>query len=217
MNHFTFKNLLVLGLLCLPFAFLYLIYDGLPDQVGLHFGADMKPDRMGPKSELWSTTSIMMGIALVGYLIVTNLSYLDPKNQNLQSEAQIDKIGLLVVLLMSSLSCYIIYTAYTGFIGNALTVILGGFMAILGNLMHNIKPNYFIGMRLPWTLDNENNWRKTHQFGSKVWVVCGLIIIMASFITSPDKVMTYVFGPVVLLMVIIPGIYSYRYFKAGNN
>lgn len=216
MKLFTFKNLLVLGLLCLPYVYLYFIYDGLPDQVGLHFGADMKPDRMGPKSELWSTTSIMMGIALAAYLIVTNLSYLDPKNQNLQSVAQIDKISLLVVLLMSCLSCYIIYSAYSGYIGNALTIILGGFMAILGNLMHNIKPNYFIGMRMPWTLDNENNWRKTHQFGSKIWVAGGLITMLASFLTSPDKVMTYIFIPVVLLMVIIPGIYSYKYFKAGN-
>ncbi|MFN8337794.1 MAG: SdpI family protein [Saprospiraceae bacterium] len=216
MKLFTFKNLLVLGLLCLPYVYLYFIYDGLPDQVGLHFGADMKPDRMGPKSELWSTTSIMMGIALAAYLIVTNLSYFDPKNQNLQSVAQIDKISLLVVLLMSCLSCYIIYSAYSGYIGNALTIILGGFMAILGNLMHNIKPNYFIGMRMPWTLDNENNWRKTHQFGSKIWVAGGLITMLASFLTSPDKVMTYIFIPVVLLMVIIPGIYSYKYFKAGN-
>jgi len=158
----------------------------------------------------------MMGIALAAYLIVTNLSYFDPKNQNLQSVAQIDKISLLVVLLMSCLSCYIIYSAYSGYIGNALTIILGGFMAILGNLMHNIKPNYFIGMRMPWTLDNENNWRKTHQFGSKIWVAGGLITMLASFLTSPDKVMTYIFIPVVLLMVIIPGIYSYKYFKAGN-
>lgn len=217
MKLFTIKNLLVLGLLCLPYAYLYFIYDGLPDQVGLHFGADMKPNRMGPKSELWSTTSIMMGIALVGYLIVTNLAYLDPKNQNLQSVAKIDKIGLLVVALMSCLSCFIIYSAYTGFIANTLTIILGVFMAILGNLMQNIKPNYFIGMRMPWTLDNENNWRKTHQFGSKVWVAGGLIIILASIFTTPDRVMTYVFLPVVLLMVILPGIYSYRYFKAGNK
>ena len=114
------------------------------------------------------------------------------------------------------MTTYIIYTAVQGESGNLLFVLLGGFFAIIGNFLYSIKPNYFVGFRLPWTLENQNNWRKTHQLGGKIWVVGGMLAIILSFIV-PEAYMMKLFIAIVLLMVIIPSFNSYTYHKAGNQ
>ena len=159
--------------------------------------------------------SIMMGIAVIAYLIITNVGKLDPKNQNLQSQDIMEKLGLTSIVFISLLTIYIIYTAVQGASGNMLFVLLGGFFAIIGNFLYSVKPNYFVGLRLPWTLENENNWRKTHQMASKIWVAGGLLIAILSFLI-PEVYMMKIFLVIVLMMIIIPSITSFRYYKAGN-
>ncbi len=216
MKLFSLKNLFLL--LCCAATFVYLnsIFDSLPDQVAMHFGSDMKPNRFGDKSNLWSTVSFMMGIGVVAYLIITNVGKLDPKNQSLQSQGIMEKLGITSIVFISLLTTYIIYTAVQGESGNLLFVLLGGFFAIIGNFLYSIKPNYFVGFRLPWTLENQNNWRKTHQLGGKIWVVGGMLAIILSFIV-PEAYMMKLFIAIVLLMVIIPTFNSYTYHKAGNQ
>ena len=97
-------------------------------------------------------------------------------------------------------------------IGNLLFIILGLFFIILGNLMHSLKSNYFIGLRLPWTLENEDNWRKTHQLASKIWFAGGLFILISALLL-PIKMMFILMIFSILIMALIPTIYSYRLFK----
>ena len=78
--------------------------------------------------------------------------------------------------------------------------------------MHSIKPNYFVGFRTPWTLENEDNWRKTHQLVGKLWVPGGILITLAALLL-PAKAGFIVFICMISVITIIPGIYSYRYFK----
>lgn len=215
MKHFSIKNIFLVLCLAAPFIYLNSIFDGLPDQVALHFGSDMKPDSYGNKNNLWMMVSIMMGIAVIAYLIITNVGKLDPKNQNLQSQDIMEKLGLTSIVFISLLTIYIIYTAVQGASGNMLFVLLGGFFAIIGNFLYSVKPNYFVGLRLPWTLENENNWRKTHQMASKIWVAGGLLIAILSFLI-PEVYMMKIFLVIVLMMIIIPSITSFRYYKAGN-
>jgi len=158
----------------------------------------------------------MMGIGVVAYLIITNVGKLDPKNQSLQSQGIMEKLGITSIVFISLLTIYIIYTAVQGESGNLLFVLLGGFFAIIGNFLYSIKPNYFVVFRLPWALENQNNWRKTHQLGGKIWVVGGMSAIILSFIV-PEVYMMKLFIAIVLLMVIIPTFNSYTYHKAGNQ
>jgi len=78
--------------------------------------------------------------------------------------------------------------------------------------MHSIKPNYFAGFRLPWALENEDNWRKTHQLASKVWFICGIAMAIISLIVS-DRLILFIFFPGMLIMILVPAIYSYKLYK----
>ena len=56
--------------------------------------------------------------------------------------------------------------------------LIGLLFAFLGNYFKTIKPNYFIGIRTPWTLENEEVWKKTHLIGGKLWFVGGLLMAL---------------------------------------
>lgn len=216
MKIFSLKSAFLLLCLSAPFIYLYRIYDSLPSTIATHFGPDMKPDKFGDKSELLTTICIIMGIALVIYLIITNVSKIDPKNQNLQSKDIFQKLGLTIVLFMSLLTMYIIYSTVHNESGNILFILLGGLFAVIGNFMHSIKPNYFVGIRLPWTLDNEENWRKTHQLAGKIWVAGGLLSAILSLVIFV-KNMFAVFMCLILVMVLIPSVYSYNYWRKSKS
>lgn len=215
MKFLSIKNLILVMFLAAPLIYLNMVYDVLPEKVALHFGADMQPDRYGPKSELWTTILMLMGIALAAYLLVTNLSKIDPKNQNLQSQGIIEKLGLTIVGFMSFITLYIIYSSYNPTSGKLLFVMLGGLFAVLGNFMNSIKPNYFVGFRLPWTLENEDNWRKTHQLGGKVWVAGGLLIALLTFLLPAALILKLLFV-IISIMVLVPAIYSYRHYRQSK-
>jgi uncharacterized membrane protein len=216
MKYFSLKNLFLLLCLSAPFIYLLLVYDDLPTKVATHFGSDMKPDKYGDKSELWTAVFIIMGVSLITYLVITNVSKIDPKNQTLQSKLTMEKLGLTIVAFMSVLTMYIIYSTIQNGSGNILFVLMGGFFAVIGNFLHSVKPNYFVGLRLPWTLENEDNWRKTHQLGGKVWVIGGLLIAIMSLII-PVSYMFKVFILLMFLMVLIPGVFSFKHYQKGKK
>jgi len=76
--------------------------------------------------------------------------------------------------------------------------------------MGKLRQNYFIGYKLPWTLNNEEVWNKTHRLAGKCMMLAGLIFIINAWL----KVLPLpVFIGAMIIMVIIPMIYSYVIFK----
>jgi uncharacterized membrane protein len=216
MKLLSLRNLFVVLCLAAPFLYLNFVFDRLPDSVALHYGVDMKPDRFGPKDHLWTTLMIMGGVSFVLLLVILNIGKIDPKNQLLQSQGVIEKLALTLVIFFSLLGIYIVYSAGLESGGNTIFVLLGGLFAVLGNLFHNIKPNYFIGIRMPWTLEDPDNWRKTHQLGGKIWVAGGLLMVLINILISPSYV--FVINMIILtLMVLIPVVYSYRYYQSQKQ
>jgi uncharacterized membrane protein len=85
-------------------------------------------------------------------------------------------------------------------------------IAIIGNYMATIKPNYFTGFKTPWTLANEDVWKKTHQLAGKIWFVGGVSGIILSLCISN----TYLHAMLVFIVAVValvPTIYSYLLFK----
>ena len=89
---------------------------------------------------------------------------------------------------------------------------VGLLFAIIGNYLPNLRPNYFAGLRLPWTLENPENWKKTHALAGKLWFAGGLLLAVICLL-MPDKIALIFFFVVTAIIIIIPCIYSYRLFK----
>ena len=76
----------------------------------------------------------------------------------------------------------------------------------IGNYMPKIRRNYTIGISLPWTLDNNDNWIRTHRLAGKMWVIGGVLLFVNAFIQiAVDLVVLLIFG----IVIVVPMIYSY--------
>ena len=91
-----------------------------------------------------------------------------------------------------------------------LTPAIGLFFILTGRLLLKAKRNYFIGIRTPWTLANDEVWRKTHQFGGKLFIFSG-ILTTATILYPPAAL--YVLLITSLLSALIAYIYSYIEFR----
>ena len=125
-----------------------------------------------------------------------------------------NKLAIGLLIFFTVLNFVIIISASRGkdLVENLIFPLLGLLLAFIGNYMNNIKPNYFAGFRLPWTLNDDDNWRKTHHIASKLWFWGGLLLAITGLFLS-FKVVLPVFISIIVIMSIIPAIYSYRLFK----
>lgn len=207
-------RLVISLIICIPLVYTAYLYPSLPDTIPLHFNIDGKPDGFGHKSKIWMVTLLLTLVSGFVYLIITNLSKIDPKKTARQSPELFQKIASILVIFLCALNLVILYATKTGAFsfGKPFLPLMGLLFAVLGNYMHSIKPNYFVGFRTPWALENADNWRKTHQLVGKIWVPGGILLILASFLFEGKTAIT-VFYSIMAIMILVPVLYSYRYYK----
>ena len=151
---------------------------------------------------------------LLTYLIFLAVPYIDPKKQIGSMGKKFHQLKFVFVLFMSLLSIFVIYSAYTASLSsmNHIFIGIGILFAVLGNYMQSIKPNYFIGIRTPWTLESNEVWKLTHRFAGKLWLAGGILIaFMALFMDS--SIFFWLFIGITIIISMIPLVYSYIIFK----
>jgi uncharacterized membrane protein len=197
----------------LPAGYLALIWSSLPETVPVHFGPDMKPDRYGNKSQLWLVTGLLAAVSVGLYFLLNNLHRIDPKRKDSQASSTFGKLAVGLVVFMAALNLIIISSAQGAVeMQRFLFPLLGLMFAFIGNYMNHIKPNYFAGIRLPWTLSSDENWRRTHQLAGKLWFAGGILIAVISLLL-PIKAMLPIFIGIMVVLVLLPVYYSYKLFK----
>src|SRR5690606_21533804 len=113
----------------------------------------------------------------------------------------------------------ILYNAARNEIADGSTWIMmfqGILFAVLGNFFQSLKPNYFIGIRTPWTLEFEWIWRKTHKVFGWVWIIGGLAILALPFLL-PDTAQGISGTFTLVVLVGMPYLYSFILWKCGNK
>ena len=119
---------------------------------------------------------------------------------------------------LSVLGLVITYSAVdkSGNITKRPVPIMGMAFALMGCFMPKLQQNYFAGFKLPWTLENVDNWNETHKVAGRVWFYGGLAQAIATFILPTEAGLVTFLG-IVIIMIIIPTVFSYRMFKNGNQ
>ena len=203
-----------------PLVFLRAIWKKLPDHVPMHYNINGEVDRYGSKSELITLICFMLALNIGVYLLLSNLHRIDPRKKYTKENMPVVKrLAFILVFFLSALSCFITYMALdanSSFTGKFTMCITGLLFAALGNYMYNIKPNYFIGFRLPWTLENEENWKYTHRLVGRMWFAGGLLLtVLALFL--PTKAGFSAFMIIMAIITIAPSVYSYRFYKQHRD
>lgn len=88
---------------------------------------------------------------------------------------------------------------------------LGLMFLVIGNYMPKMKQNPTLGIRLPWTLANEENWNRTHRIGGKVWVAGGLVLLLCCLL--PGAAMAVGMLVSIVVLAVVPCVYSYRLYR----
>lgn len=208
-------NRIIWLIVLVPGIYLAFTWNKLPDIIAMHFDIKGNADRYGNKKELLVPVIILTVISLFVYFLFTNIYRLDPKKYAAENKGRLQRIGFAVAVFMAAMNCMIIYTSVNRGSRFDISLVLGGvgfLFAIIGNYMPNMKPNYFAGLRLPWTLENADNWKKTHAFAGKLWFAGGLLLAVVCLLTPPTIALV-IFFSVIIIITIIPSVYSYRLYK----
>ena len=201
----------LIAIVSLPFIYLAYIWNELPEKVPMHWNIKGEIDRFGEKSELLLIPILFPLLVYIIFLIVPKI---DPKNKISKMGNKYQHIKILLTTFMSILALFIIYTAKNQSFANPsyIVLLIGILYIILGNYFKTIKANYFIGIRTPWTLENETVWKETHKLGGKMWFVAGIIVLISSLILEKQLNFT-LFIIITGIITIIPIAYSYFKFK----
>ena len=184
------------------------LWDQLPDPMPSHWTAAGEID--GWSSKPFAVFVLPFILVAAQWLCLLGTTA-DPKKKN-----HSDKVLHLVLWIIPVLSVvmhtftYLIALDYGVRMEVVMPVFMGLIFAIIGNYMPKCKQNYTIGIKIPWTLDNEENWNKTHRFAGWAWTFGGIAIILTGFLGS-----FWIFLPIALLMVIVPIVYSYMLHRKG--
>ena len=192
----------------LPILAGLILWNQLPEQIPSHWNAVGEID--GWSSKPFAVFGLPCILLAAQWLCMLG-TLADPKREN-----HPEKILHLVLWIIPVISVLLFTLTYATALGKevqmelVMPVFMGLVFAIIGNYMPKCKQNYTIGIKIPWTLDSEENWNKTHRFAGRLWVICGLVILLTGFFGG-----FWIFAGIALLMVLAPIIYSYILHRNG--
>jgi len=188
-----------------------IIYPHLPEQVPGHWNIHGEVDAYYPRSfGAFFAPLLTIGI----YLLMLVLPLLDPRRDNYQrfsTAYMYTRWGLVLLLTVLHITTILFSLGYNIDVAMVVKSLVSVLLILIGNFMGQIRHNYFVGIKTPWTLANEEVWQRTHRVGGKIWVVGGLICLAMSFFSTVWA--AYIFFAVIIIMAIVPIIYSYLLFN----
>lgn len=179
-----------------------------PTVFGVLFWEDVQlPGASKPMFMVW-----MPIILLVLQWVCIFFTLKDPKNRE-----QSPKIVNMILWIVPGISVFVSSMTYLAALGMAsqtfrfAPLLFGLLFALMGNFMPKCKQNSTVGIKVKWTLQNEENWNATHRFAGKVWVFGGIFFMALVFL--PEGFLITGLLTSIFALAFAPMIYSYCYYK----
>ena len=192
-------------LLLIPVIVGLLLWDKLPDPMPMHWDIHGEVDGWSNKATaVFGMPALMLAMQWLCLFACTA----DPKYKNYNPKML--KMVLWVCPGIGLILCAMVYPAALGYeipIEVIMPLLVGAMFMAFGNWLPKCKQTYTMGIKLPWTLASEENWNATHRFGGKIWFFGGILTILSTLIGN-----FWILLGILILMCLLPTIYSYRYF-----
>ena len=204
-KHIIISSLLILS----PILIGLLLWNRLPDRIPTHFGFSGEADQYSSKA--FSVFFMPVFLLFIHWLMIWG-TMMDPKHEKVS-----DRIYIMIIYSVPIISVFtnlMIYlkALYQNFdITRAIMCLVSLIFIVIGNYLPKTRQNYTIGIKLPWTLEDPQNWDKVHRLGGYLFVGAGVAMFISIFL--PGHSMIYVMLIVTIMAAVIPVIYSYRLYK----
>ena len=202
------KLILTSVVILIPVIIGIILWNKLPDTIATHWGINGDPDSYNSKA--FAVFALPLILFVVHWICVI-ATKLDPKSKNINS-----KMFSIVLWICPAISLVMNTMVYLIALGkeirfvSVVIIFMGLLFIIIGNYLPKCRQSYTMGIKLPWTLNDEENWNKTHRFAGALWVIGGIVIIATAIFES-----FIIFFSIMAVMIIAPTVYSYLHYK--NN
>ncbi len=210
MKKIDYKILTISTLVCLaPILIGLYFYQKLPAAMPSHWNINGEVDGYLPKNIAIFAIPAMM--AAINILVIA-ATQLDPKRKS-NPDKIVHKIYWLLPILsvIISVVSYLVALDYNVDVGTFVVAFVGLVFMVIGNYLPKIKQNYTIGIKIPWTLNSEEVWYKTHRLAGTIWFVGGLFVFVSAFISG--FLAAVALGIFIFAGVVLPTIYAYYTYK----
>ena len=210
-------SILAMWLLALlPLVLVAVFYSRLPDQVPMHWGFDGEINRYGSKNELW----LIGALGPLFALLFQFLPRLDPKRRNYEKfQTYYEAFSLVLVAFTSVMMGVALLESFrpgTLSMGRVVSALVGLLFLFVGNLMGKVKPNFFMGIRNPWTLSDPDVWNRAHRLGGGLFFLTGLVTVVSALLL-PEAVTFWVLLAGALAAALVPTVMSYLWYRKKSG
>ena len=167
------------ALLAGMFALAALTWQQAPGRIPTHWGVNGEVNGYGGKFE---GLLLIPLVSLAIYLLFLFIPRIDPARANYAQFAGAYNVFRFTIVLFLALMYGIIHLWIRGHrtpIETIAPMLVGGLLVVMGRVMGRLRPNWFVGIRTPWTLSSRRAWTKTHRVAGWVFTVVGLLFILA--------------------------------------
>jgi len=185
-----------------------ILWDKLPAEVATHFGENGEPN--GWSSKEFAVFGMPVFLLAVHWFCAF-FTGVDPKKENISNKMMTLVLWICPVVALFGCGSTYMYALDNSINTTAMGMLLVGcIFLVIGNYMPKVKQSYTIGIKLPWTLNSEENWNRTHRFAGGIWMLAGVLVLVGGF--AEQFWLVFV---ALVLAVAIPTVYSYLLYKKG--
>lgn len=187
------------------------------EAVAVHWGAGGEVNRTGGRLEAFA---FIPALALGLTLIFVVAPYIDPRGRNLERSSALwltAWLGTLVVLAIAqgviTFSALGLIEAGSATMPRIIASLVAVFITVIGNFLSKARPNWFAGIRTPWTLSSDRSWDVTHRWAARLFIAAGLVSLAAVWLTDKDTGWIVMLSAV-MFAALFPVVLSYFVWRA---
>jgi uncharacterized membrane protein len=190
-------------------------YPSMAERVPTHWNMQGEVDGWSSRFVVAWVIPLVMATMLVIFRI---LPHIDPRRANYEKfRGAYDAIVITIMVFMTGLHMLLLASA-TGSevpIARVIPAAVGAFFMVLGVLLPRAHPNWFIGIRTPWTMTSDVAWERTHRLGGTLFLLSGVLTVLASVVTPRQAAWVLIVSASVTGVTVIA--YSFVVWRREKN
>ncbi len=198
----------------LPILVGIILWDKLPDKLPYHWNINGEVDHYATKPV---AVFLLPVILLAFQWLCIFVTALEPKAKNVTSTKVLGIVLWIIPILNLFLNVMVWLAAFGREVNMAVVMplFMGALFVVIGNYLPKCKQSYTMGIKLPWTLNDEENWNATHRLAGKLWVAGGLLCMPCALLSGVWSFI--VMMSILVVMCAVPTVYSYRFYKKNKK